>query len=125
PLLRWEKVHILNLGVDFGTRADRLRVGAEFYMKNGRDLIGGSSVLPSKGVSSFTGNTADLRSKGFDLTVVSKNTTSEIFQWATTILYQHNVDQVTSYKMTTGNVSDYISTPQFNPLEGKPLISVY
>jgi len=47
--LRWEKIHVLNFGVDFSTNNDQFGGTAEYYLKTGLDLIGESPVDPTTG----------------------------------------------------------------------------
>src|SRR5262249_922260 len=57
PSLRWERVNILNLGVDFALKNKKLDGSLEYFMKTGKDLIGQSKLDPTTGVIQFTGNT--------------------------------------------------------------------
>src|SRR5690606_17848285 len=40
PGLRWEKVNVLNAGLDYGLFNNRLSGSVEYYIKRGNDLIG-------------------------------------------------------------------------------------
>jgi TonB-linked SusC/RagA family outer membrane protein len=122
--LRWEKIHILNFGMDFSTRNDQFGGTAEYYMKTGLDLIGQSPVDPTTGVTSFTGNTANIRDHGVDLSL-HMNTSFGEFRWNSILLFSYVRDKVTKYNQRQAAVSDYLNIGTLNPLSGRPLYSVY
>ena len=122
--LRWEKIHILNFGTDFSTRNDRSGGTFEYYMKTGLDLIGQSPVDPTTGVTSFTGNTANIRDRGVDLSLHMNNSFGE-FRWNSILLFSYVRDKVTKYNQQLATVNGYFSTGTLNPLLGRPLYSVY
>jgi hypothetical protein len=49
PDLRWEKVHVVNAGVDFGSKGGHVKGSLEYYSKSGQDLIGAAAVDPTSG----------------------------------------------------------------------------
>jgi len=85
---------------------------------------GKSPINPTTGISSFTGNTANMRGKGFDVTINTKNTVGKV-KWYTTILFSFQKDKVTQYKATQTTISPYLITGTLNPLPGHSLYSVY
>lgn len=116
PSLRWEQVNTLNFGADFRTLKNRLSGSVEYYLKNAHDLIG-ENVLPtntgiykgSLAASSNLINYADLRTKGWDLQLNSRNLVGQ-FQWNSTLLLNYTTNKVKEYK---GNeslpVSNYLN----------------
>jgi TonB-linked SusC/RagA family outer membrane protein len=122
--LRWEKIHVVNFGLDFSTHDDRFGGTAEYYLKTGLDLIGESPVDPTTGVTSFTGNTANIEDHGFDLTLHANNTFGA-FRWNSILLFSYVRDKVTKYEQTQAAVNAYLSVGILNPLIGHPLYSVY
>jgi TonB-linked SusC/RagA family outer membrane protein len=125
PDLRWERDKVVNFGVDFGTKNNRISGTLEYYVKNGYDLIGNIPYAPSTGISVFTGNTADTRGHGFDLTINTKNIDGQ-FKWGSAILLSYAQDIVSNYKVQAP-VSTYASTGNqgLYPLQGKPLFGLY
>ena len=124
PSLRWEKTNMLNAGIDFAFRHDRVSGSLEYYIKKGRDLIGNSPLDPTTGFTSFKGNTADMSGKGLDLLLNIKSN-NKSFRWYGTVLLSYTTDKVTSYKVKQSNISLYYNALYFNPLQGNPLYSVY
>jgi TonB-linked SusC/RagA family outer membrane protein len=122
--LRWERIHILNFGADFATRGDQFGGTVEYYMKTGLDLIGESPVDPTTGVTTFTGNTANIRDRGVDLTFRANNSFGPV-RWSSVLLFSYVLDKVTKYDLQQAAVYNYLSTGTLNPLVGRPLYSVY
>ena len=126
PELRWERIKILNLALDFETKNGILAGSFEAYRKDGMDLIGLIPFPAASGRSTVTGNFADTRTTGFDLELRSKNISTSNFSWSTVFMHSHLNDKVTNYEMRA-TVANYInsSSGAIVPLEGRPLLSVY
>ena len=126
PGLRWEKVGISNVGVDFESKSGRWTGTLEYYVKRGEDLIGQYDVALSNGLSRVTGNYAQSRTNGIDLILgarwIDRNVT-----WRSDFLLSQVKDEVTRVDVAqTGSslISAVTSAIPF-PVEGKPLFSVY
>ncbi len=124
PYLRWEKIHIYNWGLDFASVKNRVSGTIEYYIKSGIDLIGQSPEDPTTGISVFTGNTADMRDHGIDLTLRTDDSFGAV-RWNSVLLFSYVLDKVTKYEQKLGSVIDYLNSSTINPLVGKPLYSVY
>jgi hypothetical protein len=125
PSLRWEKNHMVNIGVDFALKNSIIEGSLEFYARKGIDLIGNSPMDPTTGVTQFRGNTADMKGKGVDIVLRSKNIDKR-FKWFSTFLLSYNTDKVTSYKLKQSSPIWYYCDPQYlSPIEGKPLYSIF
>ncbi|SEM13895.1 TonB-linked outer membrane protein, SusC/RagA family [Chryseobacterium taichungense] len=96
PELKWEKIKNINVGLDFATKANVISGTLEWYRKEGIDLLQPTPIASQTGFTSFTGNYANVRTQGIDLTLNSINTRGK-FLWKTTLLYSHLKDKLTSY----------------------------
>lgn len=124
PELAWEKIYMLNLGIDFALLKNRLSGSIEYYHKNGRNLIGASPVAPQSGISQFRQNIADLITTGFDVTL-NATILSTSLKWNTQLLFNYNKDQIKRYLVRPGQTKAYITNITSNPLEGKPWSAVF
>jgi hypothetical protein len=124
PSLRWERVHIINAGLDFATRESKLSGSIEYYIKSGIDLIGASPLDPTTGFSTFTGNTANMINHGLDITLQSNLDLGSI-HWNSVLLFSFVKDKVTRYLAKQGTVRDYVAVGSINPLKGRPLYSIF
>lgn len=95
--LTWETVITYNLGFDLGFFNNRLSASADFYIRDTKDMLTSSQELPAVfGTSSPKINGADLRTKGYEITLSWK-------------------DQITAagkplYYSITGSLGDYVTT---------------
>lgn len=123
PSLRWERVSIANLGLDFGAKGNRITGSVEYYHKRGIDLIGDTPFPPSSGITLFRGNAAGTRGNGIDVSLTSRNLTGAL-KWQTDVVFSHIREKVDDYQITAA-VSSYIQSGIPVPLEGRPLFALY
>lgn len=124
--LRWERIGMLNLGLDFETVHRILYGSLEYYVKRGLDLIGQAPLPPSSGFSQFTGNTADSRGHGIDLELHTRNL-NRTLKWTTGFLFNFVLDKVSRY-LVPGSANDYLEFGDGQaiiPMVGRPLYSLY
>ncbi len=131
PELRWENVRNINTGIDFAFTKDIITGTFEVYQKDGLDLIESIPLAVSTGFTSFKGNAAATRTKGFDLTLNTQNLMS-VFKWNTNFLLSYQTDKVVhvdnTYSAKTLVGGGTTGTPDFAGLlaiVGKPLYGVY
>lgn len=118
PDLRWEKIGILNIGLDF--RLKHLFNGSfEYYIKKGSDLIGNSPIAASSGFLAATGNFADIRGNGYDFVLNSSLGNEGWFKWSSNLLISYAIDKVTKYKGGTTSAVDA------SIVEGKPFRAIF
>lgn len=125
PALRWEKVQMTNVGVDFASLNKVISGSLEYYQRRAKDLIGYSPLDPTTGVAVFRGNTADMKGQGIDITLHTQNIYQKTVKWLSTILINYTKDEVTAYKVQQSSIGAYLNPDLFNPLEEKPLYAVY
>lgn len=123
PDLRWERIGILNFGVDVETTDGRLRTSLEYYVKRGTDLLGDFPVAPSTGLRQFRGNFANTLTKGFDFEISTLNTQGQI-KWDTRLFVSYVNEKVTDYEREFSATSALLGTSGAVPLPGKPLFSI-
>jgi hypothetical protein len=130
PSLKWERTKILNWGLDFETKSNRMSGSFDFYLKNGLDLIGDAPLPPSVGTDVFRGNTSNTKGHGFDLDLHSRNLKGKL-KWSTDYLLSYATDKVSSYSEESP-INNYLlygsGTGNQNfiyPMVGKPLFAIY
>lgn len=68
--LTWETVLTTNVGLDLGFFKDRLSIGADFYIRDTKNMLTKAKTLPAVyGESAPKENAADMRTIGYELTV--------------------------------------------------------
>jgi len=129
PELRWEKIKIANLALDFETRDGGLSGSIDYYFKQGLDLIGDQPFPSSTGVSLFRGNFADTQTQGLDL-MLRYRILDKGIRWTQTLIFNWLKEEVTAYDVQalpvqyTGYGSGGAGTFP-TPLKGYPLFSVF
>lgn len=122
--LSWERVGMVNIGMDFGTKNDRLTGTLEYYHKNAKDLLSPAALDPTLGLYTMTYNVANMVGQGIDIKLNAK-IIDKTFQWNVTALYSYVRNKVTKYLLEYPMVSSYV-TPgtTITPIEGKDPYSV-
>jgi TonB-linked SusC/RagA family outer membrane protein len=123
PELRWERVKVINLGMDFSFKRDVLSGSVEYYRKNGVDLIGVIPYYPSSGIEEFKGNYANTRGRGMDI-VLNGRILNGRLKWTNSLFISSANEIVSNYKQM-GTISSYRDDLQIAPMEGKPLYGIY
>lgn len=120
PELRWERIRMVNLAVDFSSLNDRFSGSFEYYFKRGIDIIGTILTDPTTGFLSFTGNRASIKGNGLDMTLNSTSYIGKV-KLVSNFLLSYNKDEVTEYEDKSQSASGYVGGV---PMVGKPLYSI-
>ncbi len=116
--LSWERVRILNLGIDFRSKNDLFHGTIEYFNKSGIDLVQPTDLPHQTGFSTYYANTAETNTKGIDLNITSKIFRGD-FKWDATLLYSLIKDKVVKYDQPYTNISI------MGGKVGKPLNAIY
>ncbi|MFB6456368.1 SusC/RagA family TonB-linked outer membrane protein [Chitinophaga sp. Hz27] len=122
--LRWEKIGMSNWGVTFSTLSNRVSGSFDYFIKNGKDLIGYGPLAPSSGNSTYRGNVANMKGNGYEVSLNALITTRKV-KWRTIFLFSKATDRVTEYKPEPTAVNSYMTQLGINPLIGKPVYSIF
>ena len=90
PILKWEKTHQHNYGIDAAFLNGRISFTFDYYDKKTKDAIN-TVVLPADtGLSSGLRNAAEISNKGFEITLGITPFTTKDFYWKADISLAHN-----------------------------------
>nr|WP_067054250.1 SusC/RagA family TonB-linked outer membrane protein [Mucilaginibacter sp. L294] len=120
PELQWEKIRNINFGIDFEFAKSILKGSIEFYQKDGKDLIQPTVLAPQTGFLTYTANTANTHTTGWDITLTSQNFNRGL-KWSTTLLFSAIKDRVIRYDAPRTSTS----ISNFGGVVGKPLFAIY
>lgn len=119
--LRWEKVRILNIGVDFASKRSRVSGSIEYFDKRGQDLIENANVAPQTGYVSIRKNTASTKTTGFDVVLKGKILDGGL-KWESTMLFSQLKDEIVSYDLKPDASSVILKSPTgILYVQGKPI----
>jgi len=124
PSLSWERVKVLNGGIDFGTGNGRVSGSIEPYWKSGVDLIGESPLAPQTGLTSYTSNSANTSTRGVDVTLHTVNARGRL-SWNTDLIVSWNKDKVTAYHGNPSTNQEVIERTYNSPIVGYPFYAIY
>lgn len=123
PELTWEKVRVVNVGIDFGSKNSIITGSIEYYHKNAEDLISPKFIESTTGITEVNANTANLIGKGFDIIVNTKNI-DRVFKWNTNWLFSVARTEIEKYIQTKNvTISDYLNGSVHTV--GEPLYALY
>ncbi|WP_276484256.1 SusC/RagA family TonB-linked outer membrane protein [Paraflavitalea pollutisoli] len=115
PELKWEKIGISNIGVEFSALQGKLSGSVEAFWKKGRDMIAAQVIPSSTGFTTATKNYAAIKGHGVDVAITTRNIDGR-FKWTTAFLFSYARDRVTRYD---GNEYGALF------VEGRPVQGIY
>lgn len=127
PDLRWEKITTSNIGLDFSLFRSRISGSAEYYNKDGDDVIGTIPTPGTAGIKTKTGNYARTNARGFEL-VLNTVPIDKRVKWSNQLLFNTVKDKVTSYQgpaLSALNVMGGSDGQSAYPIVGRPLWALY
>lgn len=125
PELRWERIKIVNLGLDFELGKRSWYGALEFYQKAGLDLLGSQEVYPSSGFTSAVLNYASTSTNGMDLSINYRKLNGEL-KWTSSFFYSLVKEKVTDFEKRSTSSQIMNSQPGAEvPVLGKPLHYIY
>lgn len=127
PDLKWEKIKMVNFGLDFRTKGSLLSGSIEYYIKRGVDLISPAPLGPTVGFvvgtrRSFLGNNGRMSGRGLDIDLRINKHFGKI-DWTSQILYSYSTDKITKYDYEN-YITSYFSQLAL-PMVGKPRYGIY
>ncbi|WEK19924.1 MAG: SusC/RagA family TonB-linked outer membrane protein [Candidatus Pedobacter colombiensis] len=115
--LRWEKTSTFNAGVDFGIFKNAVQVTFDYYNRFSKDLIGVEELQQENGFDFTSSNFSQLRNKGLELTISTRNLNTANFSWSTDFNIAHNKSKV---------IREKVRPNQFMPSkEGYPVNGIW
>jgi len=125
-LLRPDRSSIVNVGLDFGFKNNRVAGSLEYYNKGTTDFIANRTIDPVTGaMSSLVFNSGRLRSRGMDLTLNSYNLQSGMFSWTSNLLMSYNRVKVSRSLNNTVQTAGLAVEGSANYNEGSDLTKLF
>ncbi|WP_257667043.1 SusC/RagA family TonB-linked outer membrane protein [Parapedobacter tibetensis] len=126
PQLKWEDVRMINYAIDFSVFGGRVSGTFEYYTKKSTDLITDDALDPTTGFSSIRRNVGEVKGRGFDIQVTTRNLNGA-FEWNSTVLLSNNTSRVTKYygaQHASLTYASYAGTSLLPTLD-KPLYPIF
>ncbi|WP_407430537.1 SusC/RagA family TonB-linked outer membrane protein [Arcticibacter sp.] len=97
--LRWEKTSTFNAGLDLGVFNHAIQFTLDYYNRNSKDLIGTEALPLETGFEFTQSNFARVNNKGLELSISTRNISSNKFSWSTDLNIAHNKSKVLREKV--------------------------
>ncbi len=97
PNLKWESSYQTNFGIDLGLWQNRASLSVDIYNIDTKDLIVGNSNTPEyTGFlnPNFLDNIGEINNKGLEITLSTRNISTEDFTWSTDLNWSRNRNTV-------------------------------
>jgi TonB-linked SusC/RagA family outer membrane protein len=107
PTLTWEKVVSQNIGLDVTLFKGKLDISADAYIRDTKDMLMDVEYPDVLGTSAPSSNAADLRTKGWEISVNWRNTIGQNWNYGLTVNISDNHAEITEYENPTGSLSEY------------------
>jgi TonB-linked SusC/RagA family outer membrane protein len=126
PQLKWERNRTVDFGVDVGLLQNRITASADYYTKTSQDLLLNVPVPSASGYSNYLTNIGEVRNRGWELEVTSRNLQGA-FSWTTSLNLSHNENEVVHLGPgdATIEVPNGLDTPSNILQVGLPIYSFY
>ncbi|WP_232302830.1 SusC/RagA family TonB-linked outer membrane protein [Draconibacterium sediminis] len=82
PDLKWETSEQINFGFDMGFFKNRIYASVDYFQKNTYDMLFAKPIPSSTGFGSILQNIGNIKNKGFEFVIDTKNLTGK-FKWNT------------------------------------------
>jgi TonB-linked SusC/RagA family outer membrane protein len=124
PDLRWERIGQANFAIDFRLANKWLEGSLEYYLKNGKDMIGDKPFAPSSGVSNMRGNYSTISGEGLDVKLTAHLVNRKSLSVRSDFYFSYTYDQVKAYDIGRTSVMYYTANDNI-PRVGYPVHSLY
>lgn len=92
--LKWETTSQYDIGLDLAFFEDRIRLTADWYLKNTEDLLLNATMPLSSGYSSAMVNIGKIRNQGWEFTLETVNVKTRNFQWTSSFNIAFNRNKI-------------------------------
>ncbi len=96
--LTWEKMYELNIGANLAL-FNKIDLTIDWYRRNSFDLIGSLNTSGIGGQFVKTANYADMKAKGFEVTIAGNPVASRDFRWRTQFNIAMNKNEITNLEI--------------------------
>ncbi|MFO7256375.1 MAG: TonB-dependent receptor [Bacteroidota bacterium] len=101
PDLQWEQTATLDIGLDFSVLNERISGTIDFYNKLTTDLFIDTPLSRTSGFTSLNLNAGDMRNRGIEVTLHTRNIVRRDFTWSTDLNVTFNDNEVVKLNFET------------------------
>lgn len=120
--LTWEKITTSNIGLDFNLFNNRFGVEADYYIRDTKGMLSIGETLPEVfGAAEPRVNAADLRTKGFDLSLLWRDNfmlAGKPFNYGVRGVLSDYTSEITKFSNDAGLINTYYEGQQLGEIWG-------
>ncbi len=120
PDLKWESSFEYNLGADLSAYKGRLNINLDLYNKRSFDLLYSKPIPNTSGYGSVFVNIGEVRNRGIEVAVTTRNFSNSNFLWKTEATLSYNQNEVIDLGETNEGIMQ-----NWAVVEGEPLQSAW
>ncbi|WP_370087983.1 SusC/RagA family TonB-linked outer membrane protein [Ekhidna sp.] len=126
-LLQWEASEEFNPGIDFGFMDNRITGSLDYYSRISNELLLENPVSYVTGFTSGIVNLGEVRNRGFEFELRTRNMNQNQFTWNTTLIASTNQNELLAFGESNGALiqDTYGRNSQWINLIGNPISSFY
>ena len=99
PDIKWESLKSLNAGVELGLFNNRIKLDFDYYIKTSSDFLTKQiNDESNQSALNFFLNTGEIKTKGIDISLNTRNIVSDDFTWDSTIIFSKYNNELTSFQ---------------------------
>ncbi len=125
PTLTWETVSTQNIGFDFTVLNQRLDVGFDAYYRDTKDMLMQQTFPDLLGTSAPDANAADLRTKGWELTLNWRDQINADWSYGLSLALADSQAEITKYENPTGDLGDYYVGMKIGEIWGFETLGIF
>lgn len=96
PDLKWEKTAQFDAGLELGLFKNAIQLEGDVYYKKTTDMLLSAPVPSSSGYTSIYKNVGSMENRGLELSLETRNISSENFDWSTSFNISFNKNEITA-----------------------------
>ncbi|SEP03384.1 TonB-linked outer membrane protein, SusC/RagA family [Flavobacterium sp. CF108] len=129
PDIKWESLKSFNAGFELAMLNNRVKLDFDYYIKNSSDFLTKQiNDESNQSALNYYLNTGEIVTKGIELTLNTRNISTENFSWDSTIIFSKYNNELTSFQ---GEGKSLLGKVQFDlytvtrTTEGEPVGQFY
>jgi len=129
PNIKWESLKSFNTGFEMAMFNNRVKVDFDYYVKNSSDFLTKQiNDESNQSALNYYLNTGEITTKGVELTMNTRNISTENFTWDSTIIFSKYNNELTSFQGQGKSLLGKVQFDLYNvtrTTEGQPVGQFY
>lgn len=99
PDIKWESLKSLNLGIEVGIFNDAVKLDVDYYIKTSSNFLTKQiNDESNQSAQNFYLNTGEIKTKGIDISINTRNFSTPNFKWDTSIIFSKYNNELTRFQ---------------------------